>query len=226
MIRGGLAPLQRPDLSLLINDKPAEPGDSGSLTFRCRFTASGFSDERAQDNEEDQSRYSMHFVSPDDENEFNLRFGLPRSFAPRLKAGRTYSVAYYYRHRELFLPPSLGVVIRDETGGLLYLLSGDDGVPGQNLPAGLKLTPVRRPVFVTSTFSQSGCTIDKEHYFLQAEARGKEHLVAPGEEKILRTLGGYFRLVLFDNSVSSGDIECLAESPPHFSYLLEAVAAP
>ena len=226
LIRGGIAPLERPEVFLHLNDKPAEPGDSGNLVFRCRLTGAGFSDAREDAGADEQSLYSMRFVSPDEQNRFNLSFAVPRSFTPRLKTGRTYSVVYFYRHRELFLPPSLGVVVRDETGGLLYLLSGDDGVPSENLPAGLKLTPVRRPVSVTSTFSQSGCTIDKEHYFLQAEARGKKHLIAPGEEKILRTLAGYYRLVLFDNSVSSGDIECLAENPPHFSFLVEAVEAP
>jgi len=151
-----------------------------------------------------------------------LALNASQAMLPRLKRGTPYRVTYFQNHRGIFLPPAQGVVVRGLDNQLLYLLSSDEAVPLSNIPEGLTITPTPRVAFRTTTVTTTGCTIQKQHHFLELTDRVRKATIAPGETRIVRTRQGKFEITVFDYSVSSDEIDCLTENPPHFTYLLRA----
>ena len=232
MTRGAALPDERPEVYLYIDGMPYEPYGTDNVKFRAVLRSSGFA--RGEDATETQTLYSMVFRTVpsrlDNGNgkpeavEYRLSFSMDNSFFPDLGAGRTYSAVFYYKARGLFVPPAVGLVIRDETGGLQLLLNCDQAVPLSQLPAGFNLRNTDQVASVTTAQSPSGCTVQKLHRFMEVVAKGRKAIIGPGEEMTLPVLRGTYRVVLFDNSTTDAEVDCLAENPPHFSYMLQAVA--
>lgn len=232
LVRGAALPAARPEIYLYVDDTPYEPYGTDNMKFRGTLRSSGFG--RGEDATETQTLFSMAFRSeadtaarangrtPDDK-EYRLSFSMDNKFVPNLPGGETYSVVFYFKASGMFLPPAVGVVVRDETGALVFLISCDEAVPPSQLPAGFALTNSEQTASITTALSPSGCTIQKKHRFMEVTARGRKAIIGPGEELILPVLRGSYRVVLFDNSTSSAEVDCLAENPPHFSFMLQAV---
>jgi len=226
LIQSSAPPIQRPEILLYKDNRPVEPGSADGISFRLPLSGTGYRAERGPDQEPTGLMYNTFTFAAqkkgEEEQQYRLAIAVSQDRLPPLKRGNAYSVTYYQNHRGAYLPTAQGVVIRDETGRLLYILSSDEAVPVAELPAGLTITPSRRTAFSTTSLTKSGCTIKKTHHFLELEAGGRKTSVTPGQSKTIKTVAGYFKMELLDYSVSSTDIECLMEAPPYYCFLLEA----
>ena len=216
-------PIERPEILVYAGEFPLEPGSSEGVSFVLPLISLGY---LSDFEDEGKPMYSFLFRPRRDAGDpKRLARGAAESLRPRLRRGTPYRVTYYQNHRGIFRPPAQGVVVRSLDNLLLYLLSTDEAVPLSNIPDGLTITPTPRVAFRTTTVTTSGCTIQKEHHFIELTDRVRKATIAPGETRIVRTEEGRFEITVFDYSVSSDDIDCLTESPPHFSYLLRARSA-
>ena len=228
LVQSSAPPVERPDLLLYRNGLPVEPSGTDGAAFHRRLAATGYRTEKTEENAPgDHMYHTFTFRDPGGKgDEYRLAFLTQDKHLPKLKTGKRYQVTYFQNHRGMFLPSAQGVVIRDNDGNLVYLLSSDDAVPLSELPEGLSITPSRRIAFATNRLTATGCNIDKEHHFLDVTTGDRTMSVTPGQAKRVRTKNGYLKLTLFDYSVSQAEFECMAEAPPYFTYLLEAEEAP
>ena len=225
LILGGNPPIDRPRLSVYRLDKAVEPVGTDSVSFRMPLVSSGFAGPQDVEASGEQV-YSINFRSKDGLDEFHVFFDIQDRYVPRLSRKTEYDVWFYQRRKGLLLPDPQGLVVRDLTGRLLYLLSTDEAVPLDQIPPGIRLTPSRKVAFMTTAISKTGCSVEKEHLFLGVDSVEGESRLAPGEEQVVRGDEGYYRVVLFDNSISRAELDCLIEDPNHYSYMLQAVSGP
>jgi len=192
--------------------------------MQVTLTGSGFAAVPSSDEAEPDPVFALQLSDENDASrELRLVMVLPDEWHPHLPRGQKFSMTWYEDERGALLPPALGLVIRDKTGKLVYLLNVDEAVPPDQTPEGLTLNRSPSKAFATTLTTQSGCMLRKQHHFLDVDDGRRKVTLAPGEARTLRSAAGYFRIVLFDYSLSSDELECLVESPPHFSYVIEAV---
>jgi hypothetical protein len=225
---GAAAPMPRPEAYLYVDQFPLEPeGTSGHL-FKARLVSAGYQSVREDDGLAEDMTYTLDFQEPRVRDEVvppfhRLAIVAGAKMVPRLQRGKEYAVTYFYHDRGMFLPPSLGVVIKNPLGRVEYFLSADEAVPPSQLPEGISLLPSRKTAYSTTRATAAGCTIQKRHFFVEVISGEARTSLAPGETKIVRTASGRYRVTLFDCSVSDTEVDCLVEDPPHFSILLEAI---
>jgi len=219
---GAIPPVGRPEVRLFKDGVPIEPYAADAVAFRLPLAGADFVAPEDQTVLEGDFNFVLDFGREGQER-YRLAMDIFRAHAPRLRRGREYEVLFYQNDRDVFLAPSQGVVIHDEEGRLVYVMSTDEGVPLKHLPAGLSVLPSPGVAFSTTMATTTGCTVRKEHHFVELTGPGRKARIAPGDRKIVRTNDGYFKFVLFDYSLSSDDMECQVEAPPHFSYVLSAV---
>lgn len=226
--RAGLAPLERPEILLSVDDFPVEPGSSEGFAFRLPLVSSGYVSLASGEEGDEAVAFTLEFQA-----DAKVEPGAPRhrlalimapELLPQLDRGELYEVVFFQNHRGIFLPPAQGVIVRDAAGELVYLLSSDEGVPLEQLPGGLRMLPARTVAFTTAQLSLSGCRLLNEHHFVELQQPGeRKQSLAPGESRTIETDGPAYRFVLFDCSISEEEVECMAESPPHFTYLLRRI---
>lgn len=151
---------------------------------------------------------------------YRVSIAVPEAVSPHLVRGTDYAGTYYYKDGDLFAAPRSGLVLRGAGGAAAYVLSSNGGVPADALPSGVAITASDRLAFRTTTVSQSGCMLRKTHRFVEVKAGERTVSLAPGESRVFVTGSGAWLVWVFDNSEAStsGDEECLAEDPAHFSY--------
>ncbi len=228
---GSLAPIDRPEVYLYVDQLPREPEGSDGLRFELPLESAGYQSMREDDGSREDMTYTLDFRAETDRGMppaplHRVAIRALERMVPSLDRQQVYRAAFFYRPRGMFLPPAQGVAIQDQDGRLLYLLSADEAVPASYLPAGMSLLPSRRTAFVSTRVTPSGCTIYKRHHFVEARLGEKAYMFSPGEERVLDTAAGTYSVTLFDYSVSDTEMECLAEDPPHFSLLIRAVDSP
>jgi hypothetical protein len=221
---------------LLKDGAPIEPSAQEGVTMRLLFQGAGqraaeAEDEAAQSTPfktlqglADSALHSLDFVEQgrDHPAPWRVDLAIPEAYLPKLIPGRTYEVTFLQNHRGMFLPPAQGLIIRGDKGDLLYLLSTDEAVPLSQLPGGVTLLPSRKVAYTTASNTSLGCVVEKDHVIVHVTVGDSKTPLVPLARTKLATPDGAFALVLFDCSVSETDIECLAEAPTHFSYLLIA----
>ncbi len=222
------APMPRPEAYLYVDQFPVEPEGSTGYQFRAPLVSAGYQSVREDDGIAEDMTYTLDFQnqpSPDGVASPFHRLALVAGakMVPSLQRGKEYLVAYHYHDRGLFLPPSLGVVIRNEHGRVEYFLSADEAVPPSQFPEGIKLLPSRKTAYSTTRATAAGCSIHKRHFFVEFISGESSTPLAPGDSKNISSASGRYRVTLFDCSVSETEVDCLVEDPPHFSVLLEAI---
>jgi hypothetical protein len=221
------APMPRPEAYLYIDQFPLEPEGTDGHIFEAPLVSAGYQSVREDDGLAEDMTYTLDFQEPrlrdHEASPFHrLAIVAGAKMVPRLQRGKDFAVSYFYHDRGMFLPPSLGVVIKDDVGRVQYYLSADEAVPAAHLPEGISILPSRRTAYSTTRATAAGCTIQKRHFFVEVISGKSTTALAPGETKLVHAKLGIYRVTLFDCSVSDTEVECLVEDPPHFSLLLEA----
>lgn len=225
---GAEAPLPRPEAYLYIDQFPVEPEGTDGHRFSLPLVSQGYQSAREDDGIGEDMTFTLDFRGESARGEappptHRLAIVAGPRMVPRLSRGDEHQVNYFYHDRGMFLPASLGLVVADEAGRILYFLSADEAVPADYLPDGITLMPSRKTAYSTTRATAAGCTIHKRHFFVEVTSGGRKTALAPGESRLVRTTTALYRVTLFDCSVSDTEVDCLVEDPPHFSLLLEAV---
>ncbi len=225
---GAAAPMPRPEAYLYIDQFPVEPEGTDGHSFSLPLVSEGYQSVREDDGVAEDMTYTLDFRGPPQNDKspsatHRLAIVAGPRMTPRLSRGEEYEVTYFYHDRGMFLPASLGVVVRENAGRVLYYLSADEAVPASFLPEGIRLLPSRKTAYSTTRATAAGCTIHKRHFFVEIITDDHKSAIAPGEAKLVHTPAALYRMTLFDCSVSDTEVDCLVEDPPHFSVLIEAV---
>lgn len=224
-------PLPRPEVYLYVDHFPREPEGTDGVAFTLPLVKAGYQSHREDGALAQDLTYTLDFQAPLVKGKtppplHRVAIIAGEKMVPLLSRNQVYSVTYYYHDKGIFLPPSLGLVIKDVSGRVLYLLSADEAVPGADYPATLSVRPAQKTAFNTTRVTAAGCTIFKRHHFVEFQTANGDHSCAPGVPATLSTPDGLYRVTLFDYSVSDTEVDCLVEDPPHFSFLLEWLDEP
>lgn len=213
-------PVERPQLSLFRDDLPV-PKDSEAISFTLPLISAGFAGGQAGETSHQVSAYVLTFQDrPNDSPAFRVSLVLPNTWLPKLKRGVTYRVSWFEHDKGAPMSPAQGLVIQTLDGALLYLLNSNEAVPPEYTPEGLSIQRSPNVAFVTTLAAQSGCLLRKEHHFIKIDDGRRNVTLAPGEARTFRSSDGFFRVALLDYSLSSNELDCEADSPPHFTYVI------
>ena len=228
-------PIERPRISLTANGRPVHPGAAGELRYSLELVSSGYGTaDLQQTGEHEEPVFTLRFRdpvvdgSPKDEErvEYDLSLLLPRKLAPELSSGVLYNLRFFHEHRDVFIPPAQGIMIYDRLGHLVYLLSIDDACPRGERPGGFQVEKTEDVAYLTTVMTPSGCTVMKEHRFLAVTAGSKKPVrMSPGQGQEFKTPEGLYRFVLFDEAVTEAEMECRAESPVQFTWMIQRLEA-
>jgi hypothetical protein len=168
---------------------------------------------------------TLEVLSDSDGRTLKVMLGVPAPLVPVLERGRSYGLWLCVRRTELFTTPPMGIVIRGETGALVYMMDCNDAVPESESPAGVMVVPSDKVASVTTIVSRSGCAVSQKHRFVAVESQGRTALIAPGESRTFKAVSGRYEVHVLDNSKAASPKECEPEYPPHFSYVMLPAAA-
>lgn len=157
---------------------------------------------------------------------FTIKLSIVRRYVPSLTRGEVYKVRYYFHHNGPLMPPSIGVVIRQIDGKLVYLLSMERAVPLSELPAGVWFDSTRDPVSYSYYTDDLGCLFSAKHLFTQWEAEGRRAVIGPGRTIRIRSVRAVYELTILDNSRIVMGQECLWQGYLHYSVLIQLAESP
>jgi len=228
LVVGAEAADAAPALAVALDGAAVPETEPSGILFRGKLSYSDYTagDALEAGNGNERAALTLELTAEDPLRTLTLHLGVAPELVPAMERGARYAIRVYLDPGDPFTPAALGLVVRSESGQLVYLLSTNDAVPDSESPAGIHVAASEKPAFYTTTISRSGCTISEVHRFVDIESQGRTAHVSPGESREFRGVSGRFVLFVLDNSTSSSPEECAAESLPHFSYVVVPAARP